>query len=145
MHREHTSGGRSRDRGVRSVPVPSPAIGSPGRVVPVITLAPTTARRAVQAVLRGSGLLAVATGTWVVARGSAAVPDGETVSSSTDSVLRFYATWWAGAGVVMWRLADAPERHPAAVRAVAATTFVGGLARLLAARTAGRRTRSSER
>jgi hypothetical protein len=106
-------------------------------VTPVITLPPTTARRALQAVLRGSGLLAVATGTWVVARGSAAVPDGDTVSPSTDSVLRFYATWWAGAGVLMWRLAAAPERHPAAVRAVAVTTFVGGLARLLAARHSG--------
>lgn len=103
----------------------------------MITLPPTTARRAVQAVLRGSGLLAVATGTWVVACGSAAVPDGGTVSPSTDSVLRFYATWWAGAGVLMWRLAAAPERHPATVRAVAAATFVGGLARLLAARDSG--------
>lgn len=103
----------------------------------MITLSPTTARRAVQAVLRGSGLIAVATGTWVVARGSAAVPDGGTVSPSADSVLRFYATWWAGSGVLMWRLAAAPERHPAAVSAVAATTFVGGLARLLAARHSG--------
>lgn len=65
------------------------------------------------------------------------MPDGGTVSPSADSVLRFYATWWAGAGLVMWRLAAAPERHPAAVRAVAATTFVGGLARLLAARHSG--------
>jgi hypothetical protein len=91
----------------------------------------------VQAVLRGSGLLAVATGAWVVARGSAAVPDGGTVSPSADSVMRFYATWWAGAGVLMWRLAAAPERHPAAVRAVAVTTFAGGIARLLAARHSG--------
>ena len=103
----------------------------------MITLPPTAARCVVQAVLRGSGLLAVATGTWVVARGSAAVPDGGTVSPSADSVLRYYATWWAGSGVLMWRLAAAPERHPAAVRAVAATTFVGGLARLLAARHSG--------
>ena len=103
----------------------------------MITLPPTTARRAVQAVLRGSGLIAVATGTWVVARGSAAVPDGGAVSPSADSVLRFYATWWAGSGVLMWRLAAAPEQHPAAVRAVAAATFVGGLARILAARHSG--------
>ena len=103
----------------------------------MITLPPTTARRAVQAVLRGSGLLAVATGAWVVARGSAAVPGGGTVSPSADSVLRFYATWWAGSGVLMWRLAAAPERHTPAVRAIAATTFVSGLARLLAARHSG--------
>ena len=111
----------------------------------MITLSPTTARRAVQAVLRGSGLIAVATGTWVVARGSAAVPDGDTVSPSADSVLRFYATWWAGSGVLMWRLAAAPERHPAAVRAVAATTSWVASPGSSPPGTAARRTRSSGR
>jgi hypothetical protein len=66
------------------------------------------------------------------------VPGGSTVSASTDSVLRFYATWWAAAGLLMWKVAAAPERHPAAVRAIAATTFAGGLARSLAARRSGR-------
>jgi Domain of unknown function (DUF4345) len=95
------------------------------------------ARRVVRGLLRGSALAALATGTAVVARGSAAVPDGGAVSPSTDSVLRFYAAWWAGAGGLMWSVAAAPERHPAVVRAIAATTFAGGIARLLALRGGG--------
>jgi hypothetical protein len=107
-------------------------------VAPVNAFSAVTAAAAVRGLLRGSGLVAVGTGAWVVARGSTAVPGGGTVSPSTDSVLRFYATWWAAAGLLMWTVAAAPERHPVAVRAVAATTFAGGLARLLAARRSGR-------
>ncbi|MEN3270487.1 MAG: hypothetical protein V7646_7381 [Pseudonocardia sp.] len=44
-----------------------------------------TARVAVQGLLRGSGLVAVGTGAWVVAQGSAAVPGGSTVSPSTET------------------------------------------------------------
>jgi hypothetical protein len=93
-----------------------------------------TARGVVRGLLRGSALVAVTTGASVVARGSTAVPGGGTVSPSTDSVLRFYATWWAGAGALMWTVGGAPERHPGAVRAVAAVTFADGIARLLAMR-----------
>ncbi|MFD1534687.1 DUF4345 domain-containing protein [Pseudonocardia aurantiaca] len=94
-------------------------------------------RRVVQGLLRGSALVAVATGAGVVARGSAAVPGGGEVAPSTDSVLRFYAAWWVAAGATMWRVAAAPERNESAVRAVAATTFAGGVARLLAMRRSG--------
>jgi hypothetical protein len=95
------------------------------------------ARRVVQGLLRGSALVAVATGAGVVARGSAAVPGGGEVAPSTDSVLRFYAAWWVAAGAAMWCVAAAPERNESAVRAVAATTFAGGVARLLAMRRSG--------
>jgi hypothetical protein len=95
------------------------------------------ARRVVQVLLRGSALVALSTGALVVSRGADAIPGGGAVTASTDSVLRFYAAWWAASGGLMWRVAADPERHPVALRAIAATTFAGGLARLLAMRRSG--------
>ena len=57
---------------------------------------------------------------------------------SNDSVVRFYAVWWAAQGPVMWRLARDPRLDERAVRFVSATTFIGGLVRLQSMRTTGR-------
>lgn len=95
------------------------------------------ARRVLRSLLVGSGAVAVGTGGWVVARGTAAIPAGGVASPSVDSVLRFYATWWAGSGLVMLSIASKPEQHPTLVRGVAAATLAGGAARLLAARQSG--------
>lgn len=99
---------------------------------------PTTARNIVRWILRGSAVVAMGTGASVVACGAGAIPAGGTSSPSTDSVLRFYAVWWGGAGLLMLRAASEPERHPALVRDLAAVTLAGGMARLRAARQSGR-------
>ncbi|WP_226355212.1 DUF4345 domain-containing protein [Pseudonocardia sp. ICBG601] len=98
----------------------------------------STARGIVRGLLAGSGAVAIGTAGAVVARGTRAIPGGGTATASTDSVLRFYATWWGGSGIAMLAAAREPNPSTAVVRGVAAATFVGGLARLAAARRSGR-------
>jgi hypothetical protein len=97
-------------------------------------------RTVVRSILLGSGCVAVATGALVVTKGSKAIPGAAApLGPSEDSVMRFYAIWWVAAGLVMVRAAREPDKNAGAVDAIAATTFAGGLARLLAS--LGRRRR----
>ena len=98
----------------------------------------TSAARALRAVLVALGAVATGTGALVALRGTAAIPGGAPTVASNDSVLRFYAVWWAAQGPATLRLARAPRLDPTEVRAVCATTFLGGLARLAATRASGR-------
>jgi len=84
------------------------------------------------------GAVALATGTSVALRGPAAIPGGAPTVPSNDSVLRFYAVWWAALGPAAWSLARDPALHEGRVRALCATTFLGGLARVAAMRASGR-------
>lgn len=99
---------------------------------------PSIARGMVRALLAGSGGVAIGTAGAVVAGGTRAIPGGGVATASTDSVLRFYATWWGGSGVAMLTAARDPNPSAAVVRTVAAATFAGGLARLAAMRRSGR-------
>lgn len=103
-------------------------------------MTPKTATRTIRAALLLSGAVATGTGAAVAValRGTAAIPGGAPTVASNDSVLRFYAVWWAGQGAVMVRRALDPDLDERGLRDVCATTFVGGLARLAAARTSGR-------
>jgi len=97
-----------------------------------------TSRSMLQAVLAGTGAIAVGTGAAVVVGGPGAIPGGGKVPGSVDSDLRFYAVWWAASGVALLRATPRVERETAAVQTACATMFLGGVARLLAARTSGR-------
>jgi hypothetical protein len=99
---------------------------------------PAARDRLVRGVLLALGTVATGTGTAVALRGTAAVPGGGPTTASTDSVLRFYAVWWAAQGPAAWHLARDPQLDERRVRALCATTFLGGLARLAAARASGR-------
>ena len=101
-------------------------------------MSPASAARVIRGVLVPLGAVATATGALVAVRGTAAIPGGAPTVPSNDSVLRFHAVWWAAQGPATLRLVRAPRLDPAEVRAVCATTFVGGLARLAAARASGR-------
>lgn len=101
-------------------------------------MTPATAARAIRAVLVPLGAVATGTGALVALRGTAAIPGGAPTTASTDSVLRFYAVWWAAQGPAAWRLARDPALDRRQLQAVCATTFLGGLARLAAARASGR-------
>ena len=101
-------------------------------------MTPVVAARVVRAALLVSGAVATSTGTAVALRGTASIPGGAPTVASNDSVLRFYGVWWAAQGPVMWRLARDPSLDERALRSVCATTLVGGLTRLLSARTNGR-------
>jgi hypothetical protein len=101
-------------------------------------ITPASAARQIRAVLVPLGAAATGTGAMVALRGTAAIPGGAPTVASNDSVLRFYAVWWAAQGPAAWHLARDPDLDPRRLRALCATTFLGGLARLAAVRTSGR-------
>lgn len=91
----------------------------------------------IRVVLVGLGAVATGTGIMVAARGTAAIPGGAPTAASNDSVLRFSSIWWAAQGPAAIRLARDPHLDESRLRAVSVTTFLGGIARLGAARTSG--------
>jgi hypothetical protein len=101
-------------------------------------MSPQSAARAIRALLAPVVVTATGTGTLVALRGPAGIPGGAPTTASTDSVLRFYAVWWAAQGPAVWRLIRADELDQGELRRVSVTTFVGGLARLMAMRASGR-------
>ena len=101
-------------------------------------MSPLSGAAVIRGVLVPLAAVATGTGALVALRGTAAIPGGAPTVASNDSVLRFYAVWWAAQGPATLRLARAPRLDPTEVRAVCATTFLGGLARLAATRASGR-------
>lgn len=99
---------------------------------------PLAAARVIRAALLVAGVVGTGSGAAVALGGTASIPGGAPTVTSNDSVLRFYAVWWAAQGPVMWRLAGDPGLDERALRSVCVTTFVGGLTRLESARTNGR-------
>lgn len=94
-------------------------------------------RRALQAILVATGCIATATGISVAVGGTRVIPGGAPTAASNDSVTRFYAVWWAAQGPVLWRLARDIDTDHDGFRTVCSVTFLGGLARLAAARESG--------
>lgn len=98
----------------------------------------TSAGTVVRGALVVLGAVATGTGASVALRGTASIPGGAPTAASNDSVLRFYAVWWAAQGPAAWHLARDPDLDQRRLRAVCVTTFLGGLARLAAMRASGR-------
>jgi hypothetical protein len=94
-------------------------------------------RQGLQVVLRILGLVAFVLGTLTVVIGGASVVGGGDVTPTIDSELRFYAAWYAAAGVVLLRAAPRVESAGPTIRAFCAVLFVCGLARLLSVITGG--------
>ena len=101
-------------------------------------MTPASTAAVLRGVLVGLGAVATSTGTMVALRGPAAIPGGAPTAASNDSVLRFHAVWWAAQGLASWQLARDPQLDERRLRLLCATTVVGGLARLAAARASGR-------
>ena len=94
--------------------------------------------RALRVFLAGVAVLGVVTGAVTVVAGSNVIPGGGEPSASIESELRFFATWWIGAGVfVAWVLRDL-ERRGRELRAFLALVVLAGIARALAWADAGR-------
>lgn len=72
-------------------------------------------------------LIALAHVVW----GPAAIPGAQAVSATMDSEDRFYAVFFGAYGLLVARSAIRVEHNTALIRALAATFFVGGLARLV--------------
>jgi uncharacterized protein DUF4345 len=96
------------------------------------------AARLIRGLLVAVGAVAAGTGTSVALRGTAAIPGGAPTVAGNDSVLRFYAVWWAAQGPAAWSPARDPGLDERRMRTLCVTTFLGGLARLAAVRTSGR-------
>lgn len=94
-------------------------------------------RRGLQTALVLMGAVAAGTGTMVAVRGPAAIPGGAPTAASNDSVLRFYAVWWAAQAPEFWRVARLVPDSDGSLVALSTLTFLGGVARLAAARTSG--------
>ncbi len=99
---------------------------------------PASASALLRGTLRAVGAVAAGTGVTVALTGTRSIPAGAPTVASNDSVLRFYAVWWAAQGPAAWRLARDPVVDRARLRTLCATTFLGGLARVAAARASGR-------
>jgi hypothetical protein len=96
-------------------------------------------RRPLQLVLGTLAGIPLASGLAGMLRGPAALPrDASTVLASLDSEYRFTNAYWAALAPVIWSTLPRVEQETTVLRAALGTTFVGGLARLLAWRTSGR-------
>lgn len=102
------------------------------------SMEPELSAGVMRTVLAILGTIATGTGLLVALRGTASIPGGAPTVASNDSALRFYAVWWAAQGPAAWRLARDPDLNERRLRAVCATMFLGGFARLAAMRTSGR-------
>ena len=94
---------------------------------------PRTFRTAVAAL----GVVPFATGVATMARGTRNIRP-ERYAANVESEQRFMAAWWTALGPVLWTIAPRAERHRRELAVVSAVAFAGGLARVAAARHAGR-------
>lgn len=111
-----------------------PKFGTSGGTVPRMP----DSRRALQVTLVGLGALATSTGIAALARGTAIIRDAPPPDPNVESEHRFMAAWWTALGPVLWSLVPDVERRGRAVDAIAATTFAGGVARLVAMKQVGK-------
>jgi hypothetical protein len=96
-------------------------------------------RGALRAVLSVGGLVATAAGLDTAFRGAKSLPGhGEPAGRRVESELRFYGAIYVGYGIAMLRVAPSAERETTAVRALAGTLFLAGLARAGGWRAVGR-------
>ena len=88
-------------------------------------------KKSLQVFLSLFGVSVIAIATLHVVLGPAAIPGSIPVNPTMDSEDRFYATLFAAYGVaLLWCIRDV-ERKSTVVYFLAATFFVGGLARLV--------------
>ena len=97
-----------------------------------------TNRRLFQALLVLLGGVMVAAGLGTVLLGAGSVIGVDDVTPEIDSEMRFYALWYAVAGLGMLRAVPRVESSGLMVRAVAAAFFIAGCARALSWLTVGR-------
>lgn len=77
------------------------------------------------------GAVALVAGLLSVLFGVDLVPDSAGASASVDSEMRFYAVWYAAAGLIVLRAARRVEASAGTIRGLAAGFFVAGCARVI--------------
>ena len=96
------------------------------------------ARTLFRVVLGAIGVVALTAGTGTLLFGDAIIPGAGRIDPSVDSELRFYAVWYAAAGIVALGTLRKVESATTTVRFVAAAFFVGGCARIISIFVVGR-------
>ena len=94
-------------------------------------------RRGLQAFVGVLGVVALTAGLVGVLFGAALVPGEASYSPSVDSEMRFFAAWYAVAGVVLLRAAPKIEHHRATLLAVSAALVLAASGRVLSMLTVG--------
>ena len=84
---------------------------------------------ALRAVLTAGGAVATAAGLHTVVTGARSVPGKQQANAAVESELRFYGAFYAAYGLALLNVAPRAEREPQAVRAIAGTLLLAGLAR----------------
>jgi hypothetical protein len=82
-----------------------------------------------RAVLYAGGAIATSAGLHTALAGARSVPPWRHASPMVESELRFYSAYYVAYGLALIRTARSTEPDPDAVRALAATLFLAGLAR----------------
>ena len=105
-----------------------------------MTSTPDGGRRALQIVLGTLSLIPFASGAAGVLVGPRALPgvDGPVPQADLDSEYRYVHAMWFTAAPILWRALPRIEREAAALQAVSAAVFLGGVARLVSWRASGR-------
>jgi hypothetical protein len=88
-------------------------------------------RRALQAFLFVLGGVALVAGAATVLFGAELVANAGDVTPDVDSEMRFYAVWYAAAGVMILRAIPHAETEGRIVKWVGAAFFLAGCARIL--------------
>jgi hypothetical protein len=86
-------------------------------------------RRGLQVVLMVLGCVAVVAGTATLIFGAASVVGVEDPTPATDSEMRFFAAWYAAAGIALLRTIPRVETQGNLIRGVAVVFFIAGCAR----------------
>lgn len=97
-----------------------------------------TSRRALQVLLALFGVVAVVAGAAAVLTGSAGVVGAGRAPASVDSELRYFAAWYAAAGVLVLRAVPRVETEMATVRVVCLALLTGAAGRVLSIADLGR-------
>lgn len=95
-------------------------------------------RRGFQTFLLVLGAVMVVAGAAGVVLGARTVLDPGSFTANVDSETRFFAVWYAAAGVLILYAAHDVASSTILIRVVAGAFFVAGLARLLSWATVGR-------
>jgi hypothetical protein len=97
-----------------------------------------TSRKVLQAFLTVLGLIALIAGLTTVILGVDSVIGAEDVSGTVDSEMRFYAVWYAAAGVLLLRSAARVDSERKTIAAIAVLFFIAGCSRALSWLVVGR-------
>ncbi|MCW2649103.1 MAG: hypothetical protein JWR32_79 [Mycobacterium sp.] len=96
-------------------------------------------RRSLQIVIATLAAIPFLSGLAGMVVGPSTLPgDHSRLESSADSEYRFTNAFWFATAPVLWTLVPHIEKHGRGLRAVCGVVFLGGLARLMSWRRAGR-------